>query len=179
MFSGYSDRAVVLGTADYKDSDKFISLLTQNHGLVHVFARGVRRQNSKKGPHLDLFQLVRFQTQRGSGLTYLQQVDTEKFFPNIKNNFNKIQLAMVLVEILNHTLAQDVPDEEIFNSFLNYLDALNQNHDPKDDNRLTRKFGLYLLRHLGFPSPISPLTDNLSSYFESIMNRKIISNEIR
>ena len=179
MFSGYSDRGIILGTADYKDADKFISLLTQNHGLVHVFARGVRRIGSKKGPHLDLFQLVRFQTQRGSGLVYLQQVDTENFFPQIKSNFGKVQLAMVLAEILNNTLAQDVPDEEVFGSLLNYLDALNQNTDTKTDNRLTQKFGLYLLRHLGFPPPVTTKTDNLSNYFETIINKKIIANEIR
>lgn len=176
MDIGFSDRGIVLGTVDYKDTDKIVSLLTEKHGLVRFFARGVRRQGSKKGPHLDLFQLVRFQTQRGNTPIHLLQLETEKFFPNIKSSFEKIKLCLILVEILNNTLAQEVPDLEIFSSFVNYLDALNNSVDVQKDNQLTRKFSLYLLRHLGYPSPTGV---NISSYFETIMNRKIIANQIR
>lgn len=176
MDIGYSDRGIVLGTIDYKDTDKIVSILSEKHGLVRYYARGVRRQGSKKGPHLDLFQLVRFQTQRGDNPIHLLQIETENFFPNIKSNFGKIQFGLVLVEIINNTLAQEVPDLEIFTSLVNYLIALNDSADQKTSSRLTQKFGHYLLRHLGFPTPQA---GNLSDYFEAIMNRKIIANQIR
>jgi hypothetical protein len=83
------------------------------------------------------------------------------------------------LEILTNTLPVDVEDKEIFLSLKSFLEGLDKVEDRKDINELSRRFGLFLLRHLGYPPPKFPEKDNLSSYFEVIMNRKIISKDIK
>ena len=86
---------------------------------------------------------------------------------------------MTIAEILTNTLPVDVEDREIFLSLKAFLVGLETAEDKKNVNALGRRFGLFLLRHLGYPPPKSPDTDNLSAYFEIIMNRKIISKDIK
>jgi len=177
MHSSFSDRGIVLGSIDYRDGDRIVNVLTEYHGLGRFLARGARKEGSKKGAHLDLFQIIRFQTQRSEGLFALAQVDTEKFFTNIKQNFSKVRQAMTIAEILNNVLAHDVSDKEVFTSLQNYLVAMESGESAEEADQLTKKFGLYLLRHLGFPPP--PTGSSISKYFEKITDRKIIASEIR
>ncbi|KKT42832.1 MAG: hypothetical protein UW64_C0015G0021 [Microgenomates group bacterium GW2011_GWC1_44_37] len=86
---------------------------------------------------------------------------------------------MTMAEILTNTLPVDVEDREIFLSLKSFLEGLEKAFDQKDINKISRRFGLFILRHLGYPPPKSPDTDPLSSYFEAIMNRKIISKDIK
>lgn len=178
MIDGYFDQGVVLGTRDYKDADKLISILTKDHGLVRYLARGARRQGSKKGPHLDLFQIIRFQVQRGENPRQLLQVESEKSLNDLKSDFGKIGHGLTILEILNSVVAEEVPDKELYLSLENYLNALNLAKDEKDINKLSNDFGKYIVRHLGFPVPENSSLP-LSTHFESIVNRKIISNQIR
>jgi DNA repair protein RecO (recombination protein O) len=175
----YSDVGIVLRSRDSGEADKFISIITQEHGLINCIARGARRITSKKSPHLDVFNLIKFQVGRGESPLYLNQAESIAFYPNIKSDFGKIGIGMTILEILLNTVPSDVEDQEIFLSLKSFLDGLEKAEDSKAVNNLGRQFGLYILRHLGYPPPKSPGSDNLSTYFESIMNRKIISKEIR
>src|SRR5258706_5045924 len=174
MKAAYSDVGIVIRSVDSGEADKFISIISENHGLGNFVARGARRISSKKAPNLDLFNLVKFQAGRGESPHFLNQAESVAYYPGLKSDYAKVGLSLTIAEILAHTLPGDVEDREIFLSFKNFLEAVEKAPDKKEVNRLGRQFGLYLLRHLGYPEPKLPKTDNLSTYFESIMNRKII-----
>ncbi len=177
MRGSYNDLGVIIKTQDYKEADKVITILTATHGLVHYFAIGARRSASKKAAHLDLLSHIKFSANTSNNQSYLMQADSLNFFAEIKNNLKKIGLAMSFLEIIYHLLPAEVEDNETYKSFVIFLDSLNNSKDENSDKVLSRKFGSYLLRHLGYPPPPSSGT-NLSNYFETLMNRKIIGKEI-
>lgn len=179
MKASFSDTGFVVRCVDSGESDKYVTVLTEKHGLVDFVARGARRLTSKKAPHLDQFNLIRFQSGRGDTPRYLEQVESVNYYPEIKKNFSKTGLCLTITEILLGTLPKEVEDKEIFLSFKAFLDAIEKAIDKKTVNRLGRQFGLFALRHLGFPPPKNPETDNLSAYFESIMNKKLIGPQIK
>lgn len=179
MTSPYSDNGIVLRSKDSGEADKFITLITEGHGLINCIARGARRLVSKKAPHLDVFNLIKFQMGRGENPLFLNQAETISFYPNIKSDFSKIGICMTIIEILINTIPAEVEDKEIFWSLKSFLEGMDKANDSREINHLGRQFGLFIIRHLGYPPPKSPTTENLSTYFESIMNRKIISKEIR
>ena len=164
---------------DSGEADKYISVISENHGMGIFLARGVRRPTSKKSPHLDLFNLIKFDVGRGESPRSMSQVESVSFYPGIKSNYSKVGVSMTMAEILTNTLPVDVEDREIFLSLKSFLEGLEKAFDQKDINKISRRFGLFILRHLGYPPPKSPDTDPLSSYFEAIMNRKIISKDIK
>lgn len=175
----YTDTGFILRSVDSGEADKLVSVLTENHGLTLYVARGVRRLSSKKSPHLDLCNFVKFNVGRGESPQFINQVETVSYYPGIKSSFPKISLCLTIAEILTNTLPIDVEDREIFLSLKVFLESLEEAKEQKEINNLGRRFALFILRHLGFPPPKNPDKDNLSVYFEAIMNRKIISKEIR
>ena len=178
MRESYSDIGIVIRSVDSGEADKFVTIITKNHGMGSFVARGARRPSSRKAPHLDLLNIVKFSAGRGESPRYINQAESLSFYPAIKSDFSKVGLSLTITEILSNTLPLDVEDREIYLSLETFLGSLEQVTDTKEINRLGRRFGLFLLRHLGYPAPKN-LSENLSSYFETIMDRKIISKEIR
>lgn len=179
MRPSFSDIGIVVRAVDSGEADKFVSIITHNHGLQDFIARGARRINSKKAPHLDLFNLVKFQSGRGDHPRFLEQVESISYYPGIKKDFSKVGLCLTITEILINTLPVEVEDEEIFLSTKSFLEALEKSASQSETNKLGRKFGLFILRHLGYPLPKMPETAKLTNYFESIMSKKLIGPQIR
>lgn len=179
MRPSFADTGIIIRSVDSGEADKFVSIITEQHGLQDFLARGARRLSSKKAPHLDLFNLVRFQSGRGEHPLVLDQVESIAYYPGIKKDFAKVGLCLTIVEILLNTLPIEVEDREIFLSTKAFLEAVEKSESAKENNRLGRKFGLFLLRHLGYPLPKLPETAKLTTYFESIMSRKLIGPLIK
>lgn len=179
MTPSFSDNGIIVRSVDSGEADKYVSILTENHGLQDFIARGARHITSKKAPHLDLLNLVKFQTGRGERPRYLEQVESLQYYPEIKKDFKKVGLCLTIMEIMINTLPVEVEDKEIFLSTKAFLEALTIISSPNEINRLGRKYGLFLLRHLGYPPPKDPRNGKLSTYFESIMSKKLISPQIR
>lgn len=179
MRPSFSDTGIVIRSVDAGEADKFVSIITENHGLQDFIARGARRITSKKAPHLDLFNLVKFQSGRGEHPHFLEQVESISYYPRIKQDFSKVGLCLTIIEILIYTLPVEVEDREIFLSTRSFLEAVEKSDSQKETNRLGRKFGLFLLRHLGYPLPKLPETAKLTTYFESIMSKKLIGPQIK
>jgi len=179
MRASYSDTGIVIRSIDSGEADKFVSIITENHGLSDFIARGARRLTSKKAPHLDPFNLVKIQTGRGENPSFIDQAESLSYYPHIRKNFAKTGLCLTITEILIGTLPREVDDREIYLSLKLFLDAVEKAEDKKELNRLGRQFGLFILRHLGYPSPKFPGTANLATYFESILNKKLISPQIK
>lgn len=179
MRPSYADTGIVIRSVDSGEADKFISIITESHGLQDFVARGARRIASKKAPHLDLFNLVKFQSGRGDSPRYLDQVESVAYYPGIKKDFAKVGLCLTIIEIMLNTLPVEVEDREIFLSLKAFLEAIDKSDSAKENNRLGRKFGLFLLRHLGYPLPKLPETAKLTTYFESIMSKKLIGPLIK
>lgn len=179
MRPSFSDTGIVIRSVDSGEADKFVSIITENHGLQDFVAKGTRRITSKKAPHLDLFNLVKFQSSRGEHPRYLEQIESVSYYPGIKKDFAKVGLCLTIIEILINTLPVEVEDKEIFLSTKSFLEAIEKSCSQKETNRLGRKFGLFLLRHLGYPLPKLSKTSKLTTYFESIMSKKLIGPLIK
>jgi len=179
MKPSFSDMGIIIRSVDSGEADKYISIISEEHGLMDFVARGARRITSKKAPHLDLFNLVKFQTGRGDQPRFLEQVESIAYYPEIKKNFAKVGLCLTIIEILVNTLPLEVEDREIYLSTKSFLEAVEKSDSPKENNRLGRKFGLYILRHLGYPLPKLPQSAKLTTYFESIMSKKLIGPLIK
>ena len=179
MRPSFADTGIIVRSVDSGEADKFVSIITENHGLQDFLARGARRITSKKAPHLDLFNLVKFQTGRGDQPRFLEQIESIAYFPEIKKDFAKVGLCLTIIEILIYTLPLEVEDHEIYVSLKSFLEAVEKSDSPKENNRLGRKFGLFILRHLGYPLPKLPQSAKLTTYFESIMSKKLIGPLIK
>ncbi len=178
MNKTYSDVGIVIRVTNFGEADRFVDLVTKEHGLVSLIAKGVRRITSKKAPHLDLLNLVKFQVARGRSPQILTQAEVIEPHLNLKNNLKMARTSFYLVEILNSLLAPEQPDQELFISLKNYLYHLNKIKNTNNSRKLSTDFQLYLLRHLGFPEPKEKTPQAIMSHLENITSKKIKSRHL-
>ena len=175
MPDSFSDRGIIVKIIDFGEADKLVFILTENHGLQELIAKGARRANSRKSSHLDLLNLIKFQTSRGMAMKLMLQAETLEFFPKLKTDLRSIKVALLVCELLLNLLGVGQDDRPLFVSFYKFLKAVNDNGS---DNSLEAQFCLYCLRHLGYPLPPEGKQVDLINYLESLISRKMVSSQI-
>ncbi len=177
MSSAISDEGIIIHQTRFGEADKFVKILSRHHGFIDTVAKGARRPTSKKSSHLDNLNLIKFQTQRGNDPQYLSQVETLNRFKNIKDDLRRIRTCFYLSEIINLTVAHNQPDEELFLKFTQFL--LDLNGEAADDRELAVVFQRFIINRLGFPLPANYRPQTLVDYFESIIDRRLVTREIK
>ena len=178
MAASISDLGIIIHQVRFGEADKFVFIFTTHHGLIKVVAKGARRLTSKKSPHLDNLNLIKFQTNRGDIPQYLSQVETVDAFSRIKSDLKKTRTCFYLTEILHRTLAEGETDEALFFVLKKFLEDLNLSAKSETRN-LAIEFQRYLIGRLGFPPPKSDAPAALVSYFESLIDRPLMSARIK
>ena len=178
MTASISDLGIIIHQVRFGEADKFVFIVSQHHGLIKVVAKGARRLTSKKSPHLDNLNLIKFQTNRGDIPQYLSQVETVNAFSEIKADLKKTRTCFYLTEILHRTLAEGEPDEALFSNLKKFLEDLNLSAESAC-RHLAIEFQHYLINRLGFPPPKSNEPSALVSYFESLIDRPLVSARIK
>lgn len=178
MNKTFTDIGIVVRVINFGEADRFVDIVSQDHGLINLIAKGVRRITSKKAPHLDLLNLVKFQVARGRSPQIITQAELVEPHLNLKNNLKMARTSFYLVEILNSLLAAEQPDTELFLSLKNYLHHLNKSESKNNARQLSTEFQLYLFRHLGFPEPKEKTPQAIMSHLENITSKKIKSRHL-
>lgn len=178
MFAAISDLGIIIHQVRFGEADKFVFIFSHHHGLIKVVAKGARRLTSKKSPHLDNLNLIKFQTNRGGIPQYLSQVETVKAFSQIKADLKKTRTCFYLTEIFHRTLAEGEADEALFTALKKFLEDLNQSVGLGSRD-LAVEFQYYLIDRLGFPPPKSDDPAALVAYFESLIDRPLMSARIK
>ena len=122
-----STPAIVLRVTPYSETSKIARLLTRDHGLVSVIARGARRAKSPTGGGLDSFSLgaasIRLKSQ--SDLHALAEFDLARAHPRIAEDVARFGAASALAE-LALKCAPAEPHPEVFDAVADGLDALDR-----------------------------------------------------
>lgn len=146
----YCERAIVLRRQAYRGYDSRISVYTRERGKIDLLVRGALRPNSKLASHLEPFNLVDIMVISGR-MAYVGGSVSRDCFPNIKNNFDKLQAAGQAFYYLNRLLKEQVADEKIFDIMASFLGLLNnQVADPVWYNWLSELFMYKVIDILGY-----------------------------
>lgn len=117
-------RGLTIRSADYKEADKILTVLTDTRGCLTVKARGVRRKGSRLKAAAQLFTFSQMTLYEQKGRATLQEAEILQQFPGIQTDLTKLALASYLAEVLA-TEAEDAPIEpDIQRLALNSLYAL-------------------------------------------------------
>ncbi len=179
MAVSLSDVGIIIHQTRFGEADKFVKILSQHHGLLDTLAKGARRLTSKKSSHLDNLNLIRFSTNRGKEPQYLTEVETVLAFSKIKKDLHKIRTCFYLTEVMNLTLVESQPDEALFEAFKQFLIRLNDFPTDESSRDLAIDFQHFLVKHLGFPPPTDDRPEALVPYFESLVDRHLISPTLK
>lgn len=122
----YPATGIVLANDDFKEKDRLLMIYTKEFGKIRAISRGSRKIDSKLAPHLEVLSYSNLMLFSGRSLVTLTGASEIKNFRNLKNSAEKLFTALYLAELLNRVTLENLPDEEIFNLFLDMLEYLDQ-----------------------------------------------------
>ncbi|MEA5616556.1 DNA repair protein RecO [Cronbergia sp. UHCC 0137] len=124
--TGINLKAQALG-----ESDKIVTILTQELGLIRVVAPGARKQNSTLGGRSGVFvvnELLisqgRYQGQSKPTLDKISQAETIKTYPGLAKDLGKLAASQYLAEIVLSQALSEQPQVEIYELLNEYLQRL-------------------------------------------------------
>lgn len=167
----YSDNGIVLARRNYGEADRILSIYTKNHGRISFIAKGIRRPESRKRGHLEIFSHIQFQGIHGKGIDILTEAVIVDNFSEVRKNIKRMSLAYYLMEVVGRTTHEAEYHPEIYDLLLEYLEKL---EDEDKLKTLRLNFIYKLLTILGF-WPEGEQLNNPDAKLEEVIERKLSS----
>ena len=138
--------AVVLGSRNFEEADRLLTLFTLQLGKITVIAKGVRRITSKRGGNLDILNCVTVTLVTGRSLRIVTEAQVINAYPNLKDNLSKAFYAYYILELVNSLTVEEQEHPDIFLLLKQVLTLFSK--EPR--RILITAFEIKLLSSLGF-----------------------------
>jgi DNA repair protein RecO (recombination protein O) len=142
------EEAVVLGSVDYGESDRIVTLFTRGQGKVGAFARGARASHKRFAGALEPFTELEVRLRPGRGDLYrLDSCSIRDAFFGLRGSLEGIVFAGHAAELCRELLREREPHEGLYELLLGYLRALSAGQATQED---LLAFELQALGEAGF-----------------------------
>ncbi len=119
-------QAIVLNKVDFKDNDRILTLFSPQQGRVTVSCKGVKKQNSKLRAASELFAFGTYILTESHGRYTVTGYDSIDSFHELREDFDRLSLAVMLLKICEKAIAPDEGDMELFSLLINSLHKLRE-----------------------------------------------------
>ncbi|NJL45837.1 MAG: DNA repair protein RecO [Leptolyngbyaceae cyanobacterium SM2_3_12] len=144
--TGINLKAIPLG-----ETDRLLTILTPDVGLVRAVAPGSRKHQSRLGGRSDLFVVNDWLIVKGKRLDKLIQAETIRTFPGLSQNLGRLTASQYLAEIVLFTALSDCPQKDLFHLLIEHLERLESS--PSGALLAALSHGIYHLLALAGVAP--------------------------
>lgn len=141
-------KALVLREVRYRESDKILTVLTENEGKLTVNARGALRRGSRIGAASQQMTYSEMTLFKNRGKWTLREAETIEQFSGLRQDLAALALGGYVVELLEATADEDSPNPALLKLGLNTLYALSHRLFPLEHSKAV--FELRLMCLAGF-----------------------------
>jgi DNA repair protein RecO (recombination protein O) len=175
MGQTYRATGINLKSMAMGESDRLLTILTKEYGLIRAVATGARKHRSGMGGRSGLFVVNDLQITSGRSLDRINQAETIYTFTGLSQNLVKLTAAQYLAELVLVQALSEQPQEQLFGLLtqqLKNLEGIGQVGKNVDQHLLAYlNHGIYhLLAIAGFAPQLhaccltrQPLTPNLNN----------------
>jgi DNA repair protein RecO (recombination protein O) len=132
MSKTYKATGINLTAAAFGESDRLVTILTREFGLIRAIAPGARKHHSSLGGRSGMFVVNELLIAKGRSLDKITQAQTVKSYPGLAKDLVKLTAGQYLAEIVLCDALSEQPQEELFVTFNEHLSRLEAlpNTDP-------------------------------------------------
>ncbi|MBN3894212.1 MAG: DNA repair protein RecO [Nostoc sp. NOS(2021)] len=124
MSRTYKATGINLKTQALGESDKIVTILTREFGLIRAVAPGARKHNSSLGGRSGMFVVNELLIAKGRSLDKITQAQTLKTYPGLAKDLGKLAASQYLAEIVLCQALSEQPQEELYDLFNEHLHRL-------------------------------------------------------
>jgi DNA repair protein RecO (recombination protein O) len=111
------------------ESDRLLTILTREYGLIQVLAMGSRKHNSSLSGRSGLFVVNHLLIAKGKTLDKLTQAETLESYPKLGQDLKKLTASQYLAELCLCQALSDQPQAELFDGLNQHLQYLERSPD--------------------------------------------------
>lgn len=127
MSRTYKATGINLKSMPLGESDRLVTVLTREFGLIRVVAPGSRKQNSSLSGRSGLFVVNELLIAKGRSLDKITQAETLESYPGLSQDLGKLAASQYLAEMVLCQALSEQPQEQLFcllNEHLGRLERL-------------------------------------------------------
>ena len=143
----YTSQALVLKYFPYKEADLILTVFTKQHGKLQAIAKGARKPQSKFSGHVEPLTVINIQLARGRSIETVTQVQTNKAYPTLYKDLNKLAHGIYISELIDQFTPEKEPNKQIFDAGIDILDFISISPEPE---LKIRNFEFQILKFSGF-----------------------------
>ena len=115
---------MVLRQVNYRDNDQILTVLTKDHGLMTLKARGVRSRSSRLKGACQLLAYSEFTIFENRGFHTIDEANAIEMFPELRTDIELLSLASYFAQVTEVLSQEDMPNPELLSLTLNAQYAL-------------------------------------------------------
>lgn len=138
--------AIVIKRLNYRDTDKLVTLYTEELGKIVAIAKGMRKMNSKARSHLELLNLSKVELIESHGRYIITHAETISTFAKIKSSYEKISESYYILELLDKLSPEDEQNPILYNFLVKTIETLNEIDSP----HLLNAYNVKIIKILGY-----------------------------
>lgn len=141
-------KTIVLREVAYKESDKILTLLTEERGRLTASARGSRKKGGGVSAASQLLVWSEMTLSEHNGRWTVSEASTEQEFRRVRSDLERLALGSYFAEVTELLCEENVPEEGLLSLLLNALYAMEATERPLALVKAT--FELYALCLSGY-----------------------------
>ena len=122
-------KALVLRAVDYKESDKILTLFTQDQGKLTASARGCRKKGSAIAAGCQLLAWSEMVLYDYQGRWSIKEAGAERLFQGVRDDIERLALGCYFAEMAELLAVEGEENPELLSLTLNSLHALDKMPD--------------------------------------------------
>ncbi|NEQ34234.1 MAG: DNA repair protein RecO, partial [Leptolyngbya sp. SIO4C5] len=126
MSRTYKATGINLKGTPLGESDRLLTILTPEQGLIRAVAPGARKHNSRLAGRSGLFVVNQLLLSKGKSLDRISQAETERSYAGLSANLTKLTASQYLAELTLYQALSEQPQEALFCLLLEHLERLEQ-----------------------------------------------------
>ena len=120
----YKATGINLKAMPMNESDRLVTVLTKEYGLIRAIAPGARKHKSRLGGRSGPFVVNEMLLIKGKSIDKMVQAETQRSFPKLSTDLARLTASQYLAEITLSQALSDQPQEELYYLLLEHLKRL-------------------------------------------------------
>jgi DNA repair protein RecO (recombination protein O) len=126
MSRSYKTTGINLKGMPMGESDRLLTILTMEHGLIRAIAPGARKHKSRLGGRSGQFVINQLLVVQGKKLDKVIQAETVQSFPKLATDLMRLTASQYLAELVLAQALSEQPQDALFTLFVEHLTRLEQ-----------------------------------------------------
>lgn len=170
----YKVEGVILSRSNFSEADKIVTIFTRQLGRIKVLAKGIRRIQSRRAPHLELFNQVELVLHAGKTFDTITEAHVIDSFSLAKLKLKLSGFLFYLAEVIDKILPEHQPHLTLYKTLVSSIKILSASPNPQS---VVKEFVVQLLWDLGYlPKGQYPKL-GITDFVESVVEKRIRSRK--